>query len=315
MSPAATSSIPVLGPFSWEQALEGFAAFQPMARQARPGDDVLRFAFRLDGSHEAAAVALRPDGDRIAVEVAGTADAGAAVAQAARILSLDHDATSYPEVGVRDPEVGRLMEALPGLRPLCFLSPYECAAWAVMSQRISMRQAAAIQKRLVDAHGETVTVDGAPTQCFPHPAVLAGLDRIQGLPPVKVERLHGVAAAALEGTLDATRLRELGPLEGPRLLQTIPGIGAFWSSGIYLRALGVPDVFPDEPVSIAALGHLHGLGDELSAADVERLAEPFRPWRMWVCYLLRVAAGRADLIPGIKGQEMELRRRHRPASR
>ena len=306
------STIPVRGPFSWEEAVTAFASFTPLARQS--GDaEALRFAFRLDGTFEAAAVSLRPRaGGDVAVIVAGTDDVATATAQAARVLSLDHDATTYPDVGDRDPHVGRLMRALPGLRPLCFLSPYECAAWAVMSQRISMRQAAAVQRRLVEAHGEVVRVDGADTRCFPHPAVLRGLDVIEGLPAVKVERLRGVADAALDGRLDAQRLRDLGMDEAQRLLQTIPGIGAFWSSAIYLRSLGIADVFPDEPVSIAALGHLHGLGDTLSAAQLAELTEPLRPWRMWVCYLLRVAAGRADLIEGVRGREMTLRRGHRP---
>lgn len=311
----AIQRITVRGPFSWQQTVSAFSGFQPVSRPGTAaGDETLRFAFRLDGSLEAAAVALGPDDTGgIAVDVAGTLDVTTATAQAARILSLDWDATTYPEVGVRDPAIGRLMEALPGLRPICFLSPYECAAWGVISQRISMRQAAAVQSRLVEAHGEPVAAGDGTAWCFPHPDALLGMTSFPGLPAVKVERLHGVARAALDGRLDVRRLLHLGAEQAERDLREIPGIGPFWASAVYLRACGIRDVFPDEPVSIAALGAVHGLGTSLSASQVRELTDPYSPWRMWVCYLLRVAAGSAGLIPGIRGREMALRRDHRRA--
>lgn len=171
-----------------------------------------------------------------------------------------------------------------------------------------MRQAAVLQDRLVDAAGETVGVGGGQAHVFPHPEALRHLDTVPGVPAAKLARLHGVAEAGLRGVLDAARLRDLGMEAAVESLRTIPGIGPFWASAIYLRALGVADVFPDEPVSIAALGRLHGLGDRPAAADIARLTDLYRPWRMWACYLLRVAAGRADLIPGVRGREMSIRR-------
>jgi len=251
---------------------------------------------------------VRPNGDKkVVFDVAGTTNHQAAVDQAARILSLNHDATTYPEVGQRDPRIGTLMEALPGLRPLCFLSPYECAAWAVISQRISMKQGAAIQCRLVEEYGNMVEVAGEAASCFPHPETLLQIAAFPGLASVKIDRLHGVARAALDGILDVRKLLELGPVDAPLSVRSIPGIGTFWSSGIYLRACGVTDIFADELISIAALGALHGLGDRPSRPQIEERTNQYRPWRMWVCYLLRVAAGSAGLIEGIAGREVAIR--------
>ena len=63
---------------------------------------------------------------------------------------------------------------------------------------------------------------------------------------------------------------------------------------------------PSEPLP-RALGQLHGLGDRPDAADVRRLTDAYAPYRMWVCFLLRVAAGR-NIIPGLVGREMAIRR-------
>jgi hypothetical protein len=79
------------------------------------------------------------------------------------------------------------------------------------------------------------------------------------------------------------------------------------ADAIYLRGCGIVDAFPDEPLSIAALGHLHGLGDSPDARSIERLTQVYRPFRMWVCFLLRVAAGRG-LIEGIGHREGAIRR-------
>jgi DNA-3-methyladenine glycosylase II len=310
-----------LGPYSWQQTADAFANFAPMSQHSTPrnasvsrgprmreGSQVIPMAFPLDGDFTPTAVAIGWTGAAVIGEVAGTRDLERVSRQVARIISLDHDARAYPEVGRRDPAVGRLMEALPGLRPLCFSSPYETAAWGVISQRISMRQAAAIKARLLEEHGHRLRVGGHEVISFPTPERLARVTTVSGLSGEKTERLRGVAEAALSGLLDAERLRALGPLAGPDSVRAIPGIGPFWASGIYLRGCGIVDEFAMEPISVAALGHLHGLGDRPSEARLSELTDRYRPFRMWVCYLLRVAAGRKGLIPGVAGREMSLRR-------
>ncbi|MGI8695531.1 MAG: DNA-3-methyladenine glycosylase family protein [Mycobacteriales bacterium] len=306
-TPARTAHISVRGPFELARAIEMLSGWEPAQRHAQRPDGVLRLAFPLDGAFTPTAVAVRTDGDGVAVEVSGTDDLDAAAGQVARILSLDHDARDYSDVGRRDPAVGALMEILPGLRPVNFSSPYEAACWAVLSQRISMRQAAGIQKRIVAEHGRELTVAGEPVHCFPTPAALLGADALPSVPPTKAERMRAIARAALDGRLDAQRLRVLGDERAPAALRELPGIGAFWSAGIYLRSCGIRDAFPPEPICIAALGALHGAGDRPDTDTVRAITEPLRPYRMWVCFLLRVAAGKG-LLPGISGRESEIRR-------
>jgi DNA-3-methyladenine glycosylase II len=295
------------GPFSWEAALEVLGTFPPTRHQGRGTSTAVPLTFPLDRTFTPVATALRFEEGVLLGEVAGTEDLQAVERQVARIFSLDHDGSTYPAVGDRDPAIGRLMSALPGLRPVCFTSPYETAAWGVISQRISMRQAAVIKDRLIADLGHPLRVGDAEVRCFPAPDRLLRLEGVAGLSQEKVGRLRGVAKAALEGLLDAERLRALGDEAGPASVLAIPGIGPFWSSGIYLRGCGIADVFPKEPLSIAALGHVHGLGDRPDAETIERLTEPYRPFRMWVSFLLRVSVNRG-LVPGVAGREGAIRR-------
>ena len=157
------------GPFSWAASLDVVEHFGPTRRHAASGTDPLRITFALDGTLQPAGAAVRATDDGLDVEVVGTGDVDRAVRQVARIFSLDHDAAGFEAVGERDPRFGALQRALPGLRPVCFTSAYECAAWAVISQRISMRQAAVIQDRLIADHGGHLIVAGEQVGTFPAP--------------------------------------------------------------------------------------------------------------------------------------------------
>src|SRR5947207_10354317 len=227
-SPAAERSrIVARGPFSWAESLDVMEHFGPVARHAGSGIDPLRMTFALDGTFEPVGAAIWPVEGGLDVEIVGTRDAGRAVGQVARIFSLDHDGTGFEALGRRDPAFGALQAARPGLRAVCFTSPYECAAWAVISQRISMRQAATIQDRLILEHGTTLEVAGETVRAFPTPRRLLAIEGLAGLPAEKIERLHAVGLAALDGLLYVDRLRSLGPLEGPKALLAIRGIGPF----------------------------------------------------------------------------------------
>ena len=74
--------------------------------------------------------ATRRDGARGTVEADNEPRA---IEQAKRVLSLDHDGTGYP--ASHDPIAQELQRATGYLRPVLFHSPYEAAAWSVISAR------------------------------------------------------------------------------------------------------------------------------------------------------------------------------------
>jgi DNA-3-methyladenine glycosylase II len=283
------------GPFDWNSSLDMLGSWQPVAHFLHR-DGVVTVAFGLDHSFAPAGVQLRMEGDALVGRVSDLADIDAAERQVARMFSLDADATDYPLVGRRDPAIGRIMRAHSGLRPVLFPSPYEAAVWAVISQRISQRQAARLKAELSEAHGDLVQVDGKAARTLPPPRALLRIGEARGLSAEKIERMHAVARAAIDGALDAVRLRAMGYEAALRTLQEIRGIGPFWSSGIYLRACGVTEPFPaDEPKTLRALADAHGLRDVPAGADLERIVARFEPFGMWVSVLLRVAANRGTM--------------------
>src|SRR3954453_18376143 len=170
-------------------------------RHAQEFDGTMRMAFGLDGTYAPVAVAVRQavDDGPVEVQVFGSADTERVVAQTARILSLDHDAAGYPQVGDRDPVVARLMALRPGLRPPLFHSPYEAAAWSVLSARRPERQMAAVRDRLAAGHGLVFEVAGGQVAAFPGPEALLAVQSLPGVPETTIDRLHAVGRAAAEG--------------------------------------------------------------------------------------------------------------------
>lgn len=304
------------GPFSLAASVRFLEGFTPASYQGA-ADDVLHLAFPADDGHSTVAVAVRQEeateegeAGRVRAEFttypdtpadpvsAGTGpgpdsdSCEAARAQLARILSLDVDGSGFPELAA-DPVVAGLMADCPGLRPVCFHSPYEAAAWAIIGHRIRMTQAAAIKARLAERHGRRVRIEGRTLYAFPTPPALRAITRAPGLTEVKIERLHALAEAADAGELDAARLRSMPVDDALAALRDLPGIGPFSAELILIRGAGHPDVFPrHEPRLHAAMADAYGL-DATSAGDIRRLAgiaDRWQPYRSWVALLLRVRA-------------------------
>ena len=149
-------SIEPRGPFSLEVA-NGFG-FGPRDASA---DDTMRLAFAADGSFQPVAVALTEDEHGVLHgSVQGEAPVDAVRAQVARILSLDHDGAVWETIGVEDPALGRVQALHPGLRPVLFHSPYEAAAWAILSARQPRKHALALRQSIAERWGTTFDVEG-----------------------------------------------------------------------------------------------------------------------------------------------------------
>ena len=257
------------GPFTLASAARFIAGWPP--GQGDVDDHQVQLRFLVDDWSGPAHVILRQDDGIVRGSVAADNEERA-IAQAARIVSLDHDGTGYAEVGERDPIVGELQKRSGHLRPVLFHSPYEAAAWSIISART--RHAQAVRVR------DALSRDGI----FPAPERLLALRAQLALPEGKLQRLHAVAEAALEGKLDREPLLAAEPDEALAQLQDLPGIGPFYAGLILLRAVGTTDVLAaGEPQLKKAVEKRYG-------KPLESVCEAWRPFRTWVSVLIRAHA-------------------------
>jgi len=272
--------------FALKSASDFYAGFIPGSGMAAAALDRLTLAFRLDKTFDAVAVELREDRDSIVADFTGTDDASALSRQVARMLGLDVDGSAWLTLGQRDTVVGKLQREFAGFFTAAKPSPYDAAAWGVISPRMNMRAAAKLKMSMAEKHGDSVTISGRVHHVFPSPQGVLAINAFPGLPAVKLERLKGIALAALDGKLDADRLRAIPVNDALAELQTLPGVGPWTASHILFRGAALTDGLPTAEPRV-----LHGLADAYriespSVETFQRIAEGWRPFRMWVCILL-----------------------------
>ncbi len=298
-----TLTIEPRGPFDLATARD-FAGGFPAGIGSKGADDgSILMAFPVEGWTTSAVVRLRQDPDGVLRgEVFGDGDVDVIARQAARSLSLDHDGTGWPDVGRRDPVVGRLQARYGLLRPVCFFSAYEAATSFVMGQRISMAQTRRVKDALAARAGDPVAIDVDGTERtirpFPRPQAILEIAEVPGLASVKVERLRGLARAAIDGRLDTERLRALPEADALAELRTLPGIGEWTASGVLTRGCGVADTLPyGDTISREAVRHFHDLPTIPDDDEWTRIADAWRPYRMWATVLLHMAWRREQPSP------------------
>ena len=281
-------------------SLRESAEFGFGGRAADAFDGVMRLAFCLDGYAEQVGVELRQDASgtvHATVDGVGADRADAVRAQVARVLSLDQDGSGFTDVGVRDPLVGQLQDAAPGLLPPLFYSPYEAALWSVLSARRPANQMARVRTQLSERHGRVFELAGRRVAAMPTPEQLLRVAEFPGLTTEKIERMHSIARKAQSGTLDADRLRHIGPEACDDDMRRLKGIGPFYASLITIRAVGFTDVLPaDEPMLLELVGLHYRVDGPVTRERFESIAEPWRPYRTWTSVLIRAASSRIGVV-------------------
>ena len=121
---------------------------------------------------------------------------------------------------------------------------------------------------------------------FPSPQAVAAanLDGL-GLTGARIAALKALAAAVAEGRVAFDRPAE----EVIASLVELPGFGEWTAQYIALRALGEPDAFLLADLVVRRM--VAGGGAPLTAKELERRAETWRPWRGYAVMHLWCAAG------------------------
>lgn len=146
---------------------------------------------------------------------------------------------------------------------------------AISSQQLSVKAAATIVGRLHALGG-----GGGP----PTPEQLLALPdealRGAGLSRAKTAYVRDVAARWLDGTLRQDAIPRLPDEEVVATLTRVKGVGRWTAEMILVFCLDRPDVLPVDDLGIrVAAQRWYGLPERPGRAELERIAEPWRPFR------------------------------------
>ncbi|GHE08378.1 AraC family transcriptional regulator [Streptomyces alanosinicus] len=216
------------------------------------------------------------------------------VERVGRIFGVDADLAPAEAALARDPLVGPLIAARPGLRVPGAWGAFEIAVDAVLAQYTARPRARGRLAALVEAIGQPVPgLDHGLTHLFPSAATVAAADlRGVGLPADTADTLRALALAAAR---DDTLFDGGSPLtDFLREVTAVPGVTRDTAQRIALR-LGYDDAFPvvdradartrGEPG--AETGNDAGTG--LRLAPGTEAGAAWRPWRAFAATHLAAA--------------------------
>lgn len=159
---------------------------------------------------------------------------------------------------------------------------------AVVGQQLSVKAAATIFGRVLEIFGGEIPSAQQLAEADPREL------RAAGLSGRKVEYLSDLAAHVLDGSLELERLSELDDETIIGEITAIRGFG-LWTAQVFLMFhLERPDVVAPGDLGIRnAIQREYGLDEPPSPAEVERIAEPWRPHRTLACLYLWESLGNA----------------------
>jgi DNA-3-methyladenine glycosylase II len=158
---------------------------------------------------------------------------------------------------------------------------YTALVRSIVGQQLSVKAASTIYGRL------EAMFDGHP----PAPEQILATDvdalRAVGLSRPKAGYLRSLAEHVRDGTLELDRFIEMPDDEVIAELTAVKGLGE-WTAHMFLMfQLGREDVLPVGDQGIRnAVRKLYGLDAIPSPSELERIAEPWRPWRTLACRYL-----------------------------
>jgi DNA-3-methyladenine glycosylase II len=172
-----------------------------------------------------------------------------------------------------DPALAAVIQKVGPCR-IDYLEPqFATLARSIVYQQLNGKAAASIFARFQSGCGGAVTPDAILRL---RPAKM----RTLGLSPQKTEYLRDLARRARSGEIDFAVLAALDDDQVIARLTAVKGVGV-WTVHMFLMfALRRPDVLPVGDFGVrSAMKRLYNLADLPKPVEMQRLAEPWRPWR------------------------------------
>ncbi|HEX6108700.1 MAG TPA: hypothetical protein VFZ02_04745 [Ktedonobacteraceae bacterium] len=208
-------------------------------------------------------------------------------------LSLKDNLEPFYRIGREDADFAPIIEHLYGYHQVKFLTPFENACWAVLTQRNPMKLAQKTKQALVERYGNSLEVNESVYWAFPEPFQIAVVDESELLNVIRNDRRteYLIAIARAFSEVDEEFLKAAPDEEVEMWLRNIKGIGEWSATFIMVRGLGRMEHVPlTETKLIEAASKVYGHGEELSHRDLKRLADKYGQWQGYWAHYIRVAS-------------------------
>ncbi len=206
-------------------------------------------------------------------------------------LSLEDDLQPFYRIGQEDVDFSPIIELLYGYHQVKFLTPFENACWAVLTQRNPMKIAQKTKQVLIEKYGNHLDVNENVYWAFPEPIQIVVADESELLKVIRNDQRteYLIATARAFSEVNEEFLKIAPDEEVEAWLRNIKGIGEWSATFIMVRGLGRMQRIPlTETRLLEAASKVYGHGEELSRDDLKCLAERYGSWQGYWAHYLRV---------------------------
>ncbi len=291
-------------PFDFELTAGYHTYFQGRSGADNLDNGVYRRLLDLDGRLALAVVRSTGSVDtpELSLELCGeglTDDGGERAATQVRwMLGTEQEIAPFYALAESEPAMAGLVRQFRGLHLPRTATLFEALTLAILGQQISASVARMMRTLLIERFGARAEFDGVTYYAFPRPEaiVASSPEELRGLKLTqrKSEYIHGIAAAAMEANWE--EIDELPDEEFVRRLTSLRGVGNWTAQWALVRGLARPDALPLGDLALRrGVSRLLRNGEPVTDADVEQLAQPWRPWRSYATAYL-FAAMRSGMV-------------------
>lgn len=285
-------------PFDFAKTLQFVGDFTPMEGEQTISDNVLTKAVMLNG--RAVAFQVRNLGSVEEPQVAYTLFSARPLTEIEHemlrdrirfFLSLDDDLQPFYAVGRTDTHFAPVIQSLYGLHQPKFLTPFELACWAILTQRTPIAIAHRMKMALVARGGRSIILPEGVYRAFPEPQELAGMNIDELFSLVrnvrKSEYLYEVIRFFNEADEQYLCTGEYN--EVAARIRSIRGVGEWSAYFILIRGLGRIERIPlSGKEFLNAASHVYQR--EVTSADLEQLAARYGTKQGYWSFYLRASA-------------------------
>jgi DNA-3-methyladenine glycosylase II len=284
-------------PFDFQKSLEFIGAFMPTKGEQTLADLSLTRAVRVNEQPFVFCVTSTGTLEKPQVRFELFSDApineSEQMALCHRIesyLSLNDDLREFYQVGKEDPHFAPVINQLYGYHQVKFLTPFENACWAIISQRNLMTVSRKMKAALTETYGSKLDVEGVSYRAFPDAGQLVTADESELRQVIgnvwKAQGIRSIARAFDD--VDEHWMETADYEEVYRWLRSIKGIGEWSASFILLRGLGRREQAPlNDKWLLEAASKVYGR--TITVDDIQQLAKPYGQWQGYWAHYLRAA--------------------------
>src|SRR6266487_4070057 len=285
-------------PFDFDKSLNFLGVFMPTKQDQTISSHSLTKAISIDG--QTVVFQLTSIGTTenpqleytlFSVEPISKVMENAVIERMTFFLSLKDDLQAFYRIGRDDPDFAPIIEHLYGYHQVKFLTPFENACWAVLTQRNPMKIAQKIKQALIEKYGNHLEVNENVYSAFPEPIQIAIVNEGELLKVIRNDRRteYLIATARAFSEVNEEFLKTAPDEEIEAWLRNIKGIGEWSATFIMVRGLGRMEYIPlTETRLLEAASKVYGHGEELSRDDLKCLAERYGSWQGYWAHYLRV---------------------------